>query len=56
VRLFATPFGPLRMLRTAALLAFDALPPAKGALARLSVGASGRIPKLARGVPLAAVG
>jgi 2-octaprenyl-6-methoxyphenol hydroxylase len=56
VRLFATPFGPLRALRTAGLLAFDALPPAKGALARLSVGASGRIPKLARGVPLAAVG
>jgi 2-octaprenyl-6-methoxyphenol hydroxylase len=55
VRLFATPFGPLRVLRTAALLAFDALPPAKSALARLSVGASGRIPKLARGLPLAAV-
>jgi 2-octaprenyl-6-methoxyphenol hydroxylase len=54
VRLFATPFGPLRMLRSAGLLAFDALPPAKSALARLSVGASGRIPKLARGVPLAA--
>jgi 2-octaprenyl-6-methoxyphenol hydroxylase len=56
VRLFATPFGPLRALRTAALLAFDALPPAKSALARLSVGASGRIPRLARGLPLAAGG
>jgi 2-octaprenyl-6-methoxyphenol hydroxylase len=55
VRLFATPFGPLRLLRTAGLLAFDALPAAKGALARLSVGASGRIPRLARGVPLAGV-
>jgi len=54
VRLFATPFGPLRMLRSAGLLAFDALPPAKSALARLSVGASGRIPRLARGVPLTA--
>jgi 2-octaprenyl-6-methoxyphenol hydroxylase len=54
VRLFATPLGPLRMLRSAGLLAFDALPPAKGALARLSVGASGRIPRLARGVPLMA--
>jgi len=52
VRLFATPFGPLRMLRSAGLLAFDALPPAKSALARLSVGASGRVPRLARGVPL----
>jgi 2-octaprenyl-6-methoxyphenol hydroxylase len=54
VRLFATPFGPLRVLRSAGLLAFDALPSAKSALARLSVGASGRIPRLARGVPLAA--
>ena len=32
----------------------DALPPAKDALARLSVGAAGRVPRLARGVPLAA--
>lgn len=56
VRLFATPFGPLRMLRSAGLLAFDALPAAKSALARLSVGASGRIPRLARGVPLRADG
>jgi 2-octaprenyl-6-methoxyphenol hydroxylase len=55
VRLFATPFGPLRVLRTVGLLAFDALPPARSALARLSVGASGRIPKLARGVPLTPV-
>jgi 2-octaprenyl-6-methoxyphenol hydroxylase len=56
VRLFATPFGPLRILRSAGLLAFDALPPAKSALARLSVGASGRVPRLARGVPLRADG
>jgi len=56
VRLFATPFGPLRVLRSAGLIAFDALPPAKSALARLSVGASGRIPRLARGVPLKAGG
>ena len=34
------------------LLAFDALPPAKSALARLSVGAAGRVPRLARGVAL----
>jgi 2-octaprenyl-6-methoxyphenol hydroxylase len=53
VRLFATPLGVLRTLRSAGLLAFDAFPPAKSAMARLSVGASGRIPRLARGVPLA---
>ena len=32
---------------------FDILPPAKSALARLSVGAAERVPRLARGVPLA---
>lgn len=53
VRLFATPFGPLRTLRGLGLLAFDVLPPAKSALARLSVGAAARVPRLARGVPLA---
>jgi len=56
VRLFATPLGAARALRSAALLAFDAFPPAKSALARLSVGAAGRIPRLARGVPLARAG
>lgn len=50
VRLFAAPLGPLR---GAGLLLFDALPPAKAAMARLSVGAAGRVPRLARGVPLA---
>ena len=53
VRLFASPLGAARALRTVGLLAFDALPPAKSAMARLSVGASGRVPRLARGVPLA---
>jgi 2-octaprenyl-6-methoxyphenol hydroxylase len=52
VRLFASPLGLLRGLRSVGLLAFDALPPAKGAMARLSVGAAGRVPRLARGVPL----
>jgi 2-octaprenyl-6-methoxyphenol hydroxylase len=53
VRLFSTPLGVLRSLRTVGILAFDVLPPAKSALARLSVGAAQRIPRLARGVPLA---
>jgi 2-octaprenyl-6-methoxyphenol hydroxylase len=53
VRLFGSPLGLARGLRSAGLLAFDAFPPAKAALARLSVGASGRVPRLARGVPLA---
>jgi 2-octaprenyl-6-methoxyphenol hydroxylase len=53
VRLFSSPLGVLRSLRGIGLLAFDVLPPAKSALARLSVGAAERIPRLARGVPLA---
>jgi 2-octaprenyl-6-methoxyphenol hydroxylase len=55
VRVFATPLGVMRSLRSFGLLAFDVLPPAKSALARLSVGASERVPRLARGVPLAGV-
>ena len=53
VRLFGSPLGMLRGLRSVGLLAFDAFPPAKSAMARLSVGAAGRIPRLARGAPLA---
>lgn len=53
VRVFGSPLGLLRGLRSIGLLAFDSLPAAKGAMARLSVGAAGRIPRLARGVPLA---
>jgi 2-octaprenyl-6-methoxyphenol hydroxylase len=56
VRLFGTPLGALRGLRSVGLLAFDSFPPAKAAMARLSVGAAGRIPKLARGVPLVGAG
>src|ERR1700727_1997380 len=52
VRLFASPWGPVRQLRNLGLLAFDLLPPAKAALSALSTGAAGRIPKLARGVPI----
>jgi 2-octaprenyl-6-methoxyphenol hydroxylase len=52
VRLFASPLGAVQGARNFGLLAFDLLPPAKAALSSLSVGAAGRIPKLARGVPL----
>ena len=52
VRLFANPLGAVQGARNLGLLAFDLLPPAKAALSSLSVGAAGRIPKLARGVPL----
>jgi 2-octaprenyl-6-methoxyphenol hydroxylase len=52
VRLFAQPFGPIKALRDVGMLAFDLMPAAKGALSQLSLGAAGRIPKLARGASL----
>ncbi|MCZ8131938.1 MAG: 2-octaprenyl-6-methoxyphenyl hydroxylase [Steroidobacteraceae bacterium] len=52
VRLFGNPFGPVRAARSLGLLAFDATPVAKSALARLSLGFAGRLPRLARGLPL----
>jgi 2-octaprenyl-6-methoxyphenol hydroxylase len=52
IRVFSNPLGAVQHLRNLGLLAFDVLPPAKSALSRLSTGASGRIPKLARGVVL----
>lgn len=52
VRLFGNPLPPVRVARALGLLAFDLFPPAKSALARLSMGVSGRVPRLARGLPL----
>jgi 2-octaprenyl-6-methoxyphenol hydroxylase len=52
IRVFSNPLRSVRALRNLGLLAFDLLPPAKAALSRLSGGASGRVPKLARGVAL----
>jgi 2-octaprenyl-6-methoxyphenol hydroxylase len=52
VRLFAQPLGPIKALRDVGMLAFDLMPAAKGALSQLSLGAAGRIPKLARGASL----
>jgi 2-octaprenyl-6-methoxyphenol hydroxylase len=52
VRVFTQPFAPVRLLRDLGLLMFDLNAPAKRALSQLSLGAAGRIPRLARGVPL----
>lgn len=52
VRLFTQPFAPVKVLRDLGMLAFDLVPAAKGALSQLSLGAAGRIPKLARGASL----
>jgi 2-octaprenyl-6-methoxyphenol hydroxylase len=52
VRLFGDSRPPMRIARDLGLLLFDVLPPAKSALARVSTGFGGRIPRLARGLPL----
>jgi 2-octaprenyl-6-methoxyphenol hydroxylase len=52
VRLFSQPLRPVKLVRDAGLLAFDLLPAAKDAMSQLSLGAAGRIPKLARGANL----
>lgn len=52
VRLFTQPLGPIKFARNLGLLAFDLMPGAKDALSQLSLGAAGRIPRLARGAKL----
>ena len=52
VRVFNQPLGIIKFARDLGLLSFDMLPMAKDALSQLSVGASGRVPRLARGAPL----
>jgi 2-octaprenyl-6-methoxyphenol hydroxylase len=52
VRLFTQPFGPAKFARDLGLLAFDLLPAAKDAMSQLSLGAAGKIPRLARGARL----
>lgn len=52
IRMFGDSRVPVRVLRDAGLLLFDLLPPAKNALARVSLGFGGRTPRLARGLPL----
>ena len=52
VRLFNQQLSVFKIARNAGLLAFDLMPSAKNAMAQLSMGASARIPRLARGAPL----
>ena len=51
-RLFSLPLPALGAARSAGMLAFDLVPPAKRLLTRMTMGRSGRTPRLARGVPL----
>lgn len=52
VRVFSNDFAPLGVARNLGLVAVDLFPPAKRALLRLSMGLGGRLPRLARGLPL----
>lgn len=52
VRLFSNDFLPLAIARNLGLVAVDLLPPLKRRLLRLSMGLAGRLPRLARGLPL----
>ena len=52
VSVFSNDLGPLALVRNLGLLGVDLLPPAKRALLRLSMGLSGRLPRLARGLSL----
>jgi 2-octaprenyl-6-methoxyphenol hydroxylase len=51
-RMFTLPLPALGLARSAGMLAFDLFPPAKRLLTRMTMGRSGRTPKLARGLPL----
>jgi 2-octaprenyl-6-methoxyphenol hydroxylase len=46
------PLPALGVARSVGMTAFDLLPPAKRLLTRLTMGRSGRTPRLVRGLPL----
>lgn len=52
VRLFGSRMPGVSLMRNLGLLVFDLSPPAKRALARVSLGFGGPTPRLARGLPL----
>lgn len=52
VRLFGDERFGVGLLRNLGLLLFDVTPPAKSALARVSLGFGGPVPRLARGLPV----
>jgi len=52
IRFFGYASAPLEITRALGLMAFDLIPGAKAGLARHSMGLSGRLSRLARGLPL----
>jgi len=53
-RLFVNPWLPLRVARDVGMIGLDLLPPARRLVARRFMGTGGRLPRLARGLPLGA--
>jgi 2-octaprenyl-6-methoxyphenol hydroxylase len=52
IRIFSNDFPPLALARNAGLLAADLLPGVKRGFIRVTSGLAGRLPRLARGLPL----
>jgi 2-octaprenyl-6-methoxyphenol hydroxylase len=52
VRIFSQSLPPVTLLRDAGMLALDLCPPAKRWFGRLTMGRTGRLPRLARGLKL----
>lgn len=52
VRIFSNRFGPLALARNLGLVATDIIPPVKHLLAKHTMGMAGKLPRLARGLPL----
>jgi len=52
IRIFSNNFLPLAFARNAGLIAADLLPPVKRGFIRMTSGLGGRLPRLARGLPL----
>ncbi len=52
VRVFSNDFTPLVIARNAGMIALDLLPPLKRLMMRQAMGLTGRLPRLARGLPL----
>lgn len=52
VRIFSSDFTPLVIARNAGMIAMDMVPPLKRLMMRQAMGIGGRLPRLARGLPL----
>ena len=51
-RVFANPLWPVRAVRNMSMVLVDLLPPLKRVLTRHTMGLAGKLPRLARGLPL----